>query len=879
MGAKPSKHRVRRSSVVKIVLGGGKRETYCRPVSAQEVMLRYPQHVLTHLDVKDADFSKSIVTAETVLLPGNKYFLVPHRTVEWLLDQHLASTLGPPSGRSNSPSDHDMKTRSFKHLNRSFSEFLSSPSKHCIISSPQRFADEQGYLDKEVGRSMKSSLCFSPKSSLRPSPKSPFCLSQKSPLRFTRSNENNQRMWRSSPKICPGEDFSVGEEQLSKGCLSSLSQAVAGEDEVDGQSEEVLDGGGILYGSPPEDRCQFKVTDEKPKNVSHASKLLQEDDSLSLKTAMPTHLASHSLQVTVPCRDHSNGKLRKKHCQEIGHNILFVGCSPRHSKFTPDEDAVTLKWSSNCGFSSTVEVSLQNEANIPLNEKDTSSGEEPQNKSLLELLKLPDQQQCILTPAQETNDFDVADLFLQEAFDFNDCRAGFMYEDTAEGDVSFLKATGSRVNNTDEHMSRSIVESVELHTDKPIIESDLVPCLQQENARDKVEPYFSTAIVGLEDAKKCPAGQPHHRKEISCGVEDSKSSPVTEDPHSSVLQINGGTVISQAPLPSMLIDDLSQDKQREVCLGTYSESPRQDQPKENCAYRVVETLSEHQTSSVAILPFVGVPQELEAKCPSWEEETALSNSETDYDLKAVSVDNLNKNAPAKELNMQQVQTLGDVFLRRSPDYLELISTASATNGMPYVSIAPLSPEVAPLSCFLSSSTSSSPSLSSVPLSRMTSSKVFPPLPLPVSSSLPSSLGKSLLLMDFVAPIKNCSDPFLSSSKQQDNLHLLGFNCIRGHSYQAKAHARARWFIKRKPSKARTLSVINQKKVRALPEKAIEYQGKRQEAVRPSTSQYYGSALMLSPRFIRRELLRPLKNKLLSPIPEFSPEQSPASLTL
>lgn len=99
MGAKSSRDSCGGSSVVMIVRAGGKTEKYSRPVSAQEVMIRHPQDVLTRLHVQDSDCLKSIVTPETVLSPGKKYYLVPRRTVEWLLNSYLHSAMA--QGRGN----------------------------------------------------------------------------------------------------------------------------------------------------------------------------------------------------------------------------------------------------------------------------------------------------------------------------------------------------------------------------------------------------------------------------------------------------------------------------------------------------------------------------------------------------------------------------------------------------------------------------------------------------------------------------------------------------------------------------------------------------------------------------------------------------------
>ncbi|KAI3746078.1 hypothetical protein L6452_08499 [Arctium lappa] len=69
--------------VLKLVRAGGIVELYKHPIKAAQVMERYPRHCVTRPDV--FKFPYIVVKPESVLKPGQVFFIVPHHTIHRLL--------------------------------------------------------------------------------------------------------------------------------------------------------------------------------------------------------------------------------------------------------------------------------------------------------------------------------------------------------------------------------------------------------------------------------------------------------------------------------------------------------------------------------------------------------------------------------------------------------------------------------------------------------------------------------------------------------------------------------------------------------------------------------------------------------------------------
>lgn len=76
-------------AVVKIKRAGGYVQEIYRPISAQEVMLHNPKHWVTKVGVfRSQNPVAEVVPPESVLMPGETFFLVPFQTMQTLLKRH-----------------------------------------------------------------------------------------------------------------------------------------------------------------------------------------------------------------------------------------------------------------------------------------------------------------------------------------------------------------------------------------------------------------------------------------------------------------------------------------------------------------------------------------------------------------------------------------------------------------------------------------------------------------------------------------------------------------------------------------------------------------------------------------------------------------------
>ncbi|KAM1349851.1 hypothetical protein ACFXTH_003778 [Malus domestica] len=86
---------VREEGVLKLVRPGRRLEVHKKPVTAEEVMRRYPRHSITRPDI--FEFPWIVVKPEAVLVPGKVFFIVPNRTIYQLLKARAHSDHLPSS--------------------------------------------------------------------------------------------------------------------------------------------------------------------------------------------------------------------------------------------------------------------------------------------------------------------------------------------------------------------------------------------------------------------------------------------------------------------------------------------------------------------------------------------------------------------------------------------------------------------------------------------------------------------------------------------------------------------------------------------------------------------------------------------------------------
>lgn len=78
--------------ILKLVRPGGIVDQYNHPITAAQVMERYPRHCVTRPDI--FEFPWIVVRPESVLAPGRVFFVVPHHTILRLLQSK--GPLPPP---------------------------------------------------------------------------------------------------------------------------------------------------------------------------------------------------------------------------------------------------------------------------------------------------------------------------------------------------------------------------------------------------------------------------------------------------------------------------------------------------------------------------------------------------------------------------------------------------------------------------------------------------------------------------------------------------------------------------------------------------------------------------------------------------------------
>ncbi|OMO74216.1 hypothetical protein COLO4_26654 [Corchorus olitorius] len=93
---------------VKVVHPGGHVELHDRPVLAAEIICRNPRCVVAHPNVFQQP--SAIVAPETLLIPGQKFYVVPISTIRKL--QRLSNKYSPSSVRQQTPTPTTSKSQS-----------------------------------------------------------------------------------------------------------------------------------------------------------------------------------------------------------------------------------------------------------------------------------------------------------------------------------------------------------------------------------------------------------------------------------------------------------------------------------------------------------------------------------------------------------------------------------------------------------------------------------------------------------------------------------------------------------------------------------------------------------------------------------------------
>ncbi|OMO52889.1 hypothetical protein CCACVL1_29029 [Corchorus capsularis] len=112
---------------VKVVHPGGHVELHDRPVLAAEIICRNPRCVVAHPNVFQQP--SAIVAPETLLMPGQKFYVVPISTIRKL--QRLSNKYSPSPVRQQTPTPTTSKSQSCEehdlHDNRTSSSSSGGP--------------------------------------------------------------------------------------------------------------------------------------------------------------------------------------------------------------------------------------------------------------------------------------------------------------------------------------------------------------------------------------------------------------------------------------------------------------------------------------------------------------------------------------------------------------------------------------------------------------------------------------------------------------------------------------------------------------------------------------------------------------------------------
>ncbi|KAG9446713.1 hypothetical protein H6P81_012841 [Aristolochia fimbriata] len=161
---------------VRIVLAGGLAELHQRPVAAAEVLERYPGMCLARPEVFRRP-DESILDPWEMLLPGQKFFLVPRSTVRKLRIRNLGNqdpkptNLGIQLQTPTTPRDRgtqDPETRSSGTLRLMPAEVESAAASKRDDESDEFFSAKDFYVSKDKWSKWVSSRSTKPVKSFRP---------------------------------------------------------------------------------------------------------------------------------------------------------------------------------------------------------------------------------------------------------------------------------------------------------------------------------------------------------------------------------------------------------------------------------------------------------------------------------------------------------------------------------------------------------------------------------------------------------------------------------------------------------------------------------------------------------------------------------------
>ncbi|CAN6545128.1 unnamed protein product [Malus baccata var. baccata] len=191
---------VREEGVLKLVRPGRRLEVHKKPVTAEEVMRRYPRHSITRPDI--FEFPWIVVKPEAVLIPGKVFFIVPNRTIYQLLKAREHSDQPPPLIKQK----QSVKDRGHHHVYEHSSppkEYAGITPKHheqrrrlklqffaCATVSPS-LSDEDADSDRRLQTDIKVELSSTNKKTREESKQKPPIHSKNETRRRRKYDDGN----------------------------------------------------------------------------------------------------------------------------------------------------------------------------------------------------------------------------------------------------------------------------------------------------------------------------------------------------------------------------------------------------------------------------------------------------------------------------------------------------------------------------------------------------------------------------------------------------------------------------------------------------------------------------------------------------------------
>lgn len=143
------------AGVLKLVRPGRRVELHKAPITAAEVISRYPRHSITRPDI--FEFPWIVVKPEAVLCPGRVFFIVPNRTIYQLLkarensdSDKSSSSASQPQQQQGSPKDHAQQPVSKK---------TSPPNKAYAGMTPKHQEHRRRLKHQFLTMSCSTSVC------------------------------------------------------------------------------------------------------------------------------------------------------------------------------------------------------------------------------------------------------------------------------------------------------------------------------------------------------------------------------------------------------------------------------------------------------------------------------------------------------------------------------------------------------------------------------------------------------------------------------------------------------------------------------------------------------------------------------------------------